>query len=83
MHDHAGRPAWRVIPIAPLDHRDKHGQKLSALGGDSVLVAPRARLVGDTLQDPIVDETRQALRKHVSREAEALQVVVEAPPGKQ
>ena len=64
--------------VAPAHEGDEGGGEVAALGGEPVLVADRALLVGDPLEDAGVDQLVEAVGEDVAGDAEVVAEVAEA-----
>src|ERR1700677_3625989 len=71
------------VTVAPAKQLDDHGPQVEALRRQTVFVAQRALLVGDLFEDPLGHQPVQARGEDVTRDAEALPHLVEAPPAEE
>ncbi len=78
MDDVEGWPVGGGVAVAPLAQGGEHWPKVSALGGEAVVVPGRMLGVGGLVEDPFVDQAGQALVEDVAGDAESLLELVEA-----
>jgi hypothetical protein len=73
---------WRAVgasevKVAPLHQRDKSTRKVPTLWREAVFVADRPILVGNFLQDAVVNKANQSFRQKIAGNAEVLSQRIE------